>query len=470
MKLTWKTVCLVGLAGVLACPATADETDAKAAKDLKKVIDDQSINYVETAQKGISLSGYVDVSYTNQFAGRGQAFGTTDIDHNSQSTLREFDRNADGFNVQAVKLALEKALPESNDWAAGFRVDTILGSDAKYLGDVALGGNVFPGIQGNNPGGVALEQALVKFRLPVGNGLDVYAGKFAAFFGYEVIESPANLNFSRGLLFTNEIPLTNTGVYFDYKFNALVEAKLGVVDGWDDSTSTVSGENSSFGRANEDYPFGGKAIIGQVNVTAPGKNANLCQSFFYSPENSASAYTQLNLSGDSGPVLLYDVWGSWNPTFVKDSALTLAVNIDLGWSGAAGLVYTPSPVLILPQAWHEDTNTWWGIAAYSSYRLNRIVTLSGRGEYIHTDEVTGNSPKFGTGFTGDFIPDSQDDFSYTVTAAFNIWENLLTRIEYRVDVLQGSTVFEIGRDTGGGFPGQHQQVQNQVAVEAVYAF
>ena len=89
----------------------------------------------------------------------------------------------------------------------------------------------------------------MKFRIPIGNGLDIYAGKFVTFLGYEVIESPANLNFSRGLLFTNLIPLTHTGVYADYKFNNTVEAKLGIVDGWNDSTSSSIG-NAAAARCN----------------------------------------------------------------------------------------------------------------------------------------------------------------------------------------------------------------------------
>src|SRR5271154_6777746 len=258
MKSMLKVLSAVALTGVMVLPVLADDatttTDAKDTKDLKKVIEDQGINYVETAQKGITLSGYVDVSYTEQFGGRGTGFG------GGQSNLHEFDRNNDNFNVQAVKIALEKALPDKNDWAAGFRIDTIYGSDAKFLADSAFGSST----------DVALEQALVKFRIPVGNGLDIYAGKFVTFLGYEVIESPANPNFSRGLLFTNAIPLTHTGVYADYKFNDTFEAKFGVVDVWNNSTSLVNGSDNT---------FGGKAITGQLNINAPGKNANITQSF-----------------------------------------------------------------------------------------------------------------------------------------------------------------------------------------------
>src|SRR5271154_5087551 len=123
MKPVLKALCVLAGVALVASPVriNAQTTDAKDQKDLKKVIEDQGINYVETAQKGITLSGYVDVSYTNQFAGRGQEFASSDANGNSQNTLRQFDKNADGFNVQAVKIALEKALPDKNDWAAGFR-------------------------------------------------------------------------------------------------------------------------------------------------------------------------------------------------------------------------------------------------------------------------------------------------------------------------------------------------------------
>ena len=468
MKRSLKAAVAITVAGLVILPALADDasTDGTDAKDLKKTIEDQSVNFVETAQKGITLRGYVDVSYTNQFAGRGQAFNTSDANGNNQHTLREFDTDANGFNVQAVKIALEKALPDKNDWAAGFRVDAILGSDATLLGDSAFGGTTSSSGTSTTSYPIALEQALVKFRVPVGNGLDIYAGKFVTFLGYEVIESPANLNFSRGLLFTNAIPLTNTGVYADYKFNDSVEAKFGVVDGWNNSVSTASSDPAA------SYAFGGKAITGQINVTNPGKNANICQSFIYSPDSTEPA--GVNNGGDNGPSVVYDVWGSWNPLFVKDSALTLAFNIDLGYSGAAGIPYNPSTVD--QNSDQQDSNTWWGIALYSSYKFNKIFTLSGRGEYLHTDTTSYTEPKFGFGSTGqfdaasgNFLPDSQDDFSYTITASFNIWDNLLTRVEYRTDVLQGSTVFPEGRYNAVAL-GSHSTVENEVSLEAVYSF
>src|ERR1700735_4809815 len=140
MKSILKALSAVALTTVMVLPVLADDTtsdtttDAKDQKDLKKVIEDQGINYVETAQKGITLSGYVDTSYTEQFGGRGTGFG------GGQAELHQFDTNNNNFNVNAVKIALEKALPDKNEWAAGFRIDAILGSDAKFLTDKASGG------------------------------------------------------------------------------------------------------------------------------------------------------------------------------------------------------------------------------------------------------------------------------------------------------------------------------------------
>jgi hypothetical protein len=180
----------------------------------------------------------------------------------------------------------------------------------------------------------------------------------------------------------------------------------------------------------------------------------------------------VNNGGDNGPSAVFDIWGNWNPTFVKDSALTLGFNIDLGYSGAAGF-----PGQGGANSAHEDSNTWWGAALYASYKFNKVFTLSGRLEYLHSDETDTAFPKYGFGFesTEDgLIPATQDDYSATLTAAFNIWDNLLTRVEYRCDVLQGTTVAPGGFDNtsvaGAVLEPQHQTVENEVSVEAVYSF
>jgi hypothetical protein len=470
MKSLLKAFSAVALLGTLALPAFADDaattttpTDAKDQKDLKKVIEDQGINYVETAQKGITLSGYVDTSYTYQFAGSGE-YGPAGTNPgtgpgNTHAALHQFDLSNNTFNINAVKIALEKALPDKNEWAAGFRIDTIYGEDARELGDTALNGTTAASGGTINNSGLALEQALVKFRIPIGNGLDIYAGKFVTFLGYEVIESPANLNFSRGLLFTNLIPLTHTGVYADYKFNDTIEAKLGIVDGWNNSTSSSVGRGpvgTGAGAGDDNSSSFGKAITGQLVINAPGKNASITQSFIYSPEGEPGNIT----SADNSDLAVYDIWGNWNPTFVKDSALLLGFNVDFGYNASSG---TPSQIAPNPPGVGSvnSTDTFYGVALYAQYKFTKVFSLAGRAEYIHAD--AGANPKFGVGGTtnaaGVFQAASQDDFAYTLTASFNMWDNLLTRIEYRIDDLSGNS-------TGTG----HTQIQNEISLNAVYSF
>jgi hypothetical protein len=446
MKTALKALSAVALLGTLALPAFADNTvttpstdayapaptDPKDQKDLKKVVEDQGINYVETAQKGITLSGYVDTSYTYQFAGAGE-YGTTGNPGtgpaNTHAALRQFDTSNNTFNINAVKIALEKALPDKNEWAAGFRIDTIYGEDAKYLADSAIN-STSTATATTNGSGLALEQALVKFRIPIGNGLDIYAGKFVTFLGYEVIESPANLNFSRGLLFTNLIPLTHTGVYADYKFNSTFEAKLGIVDAWNNSTSSSA---AAF-PASSGNSFG-KAITGQLNINAPGGNANITQSFIYSPQGEPGVV------GTSGSqfVGVYDIWGNWNPTFIKDNALLLGFNGDVG---------------------QDQGTAFYGIALYAQYKFTKVFSLAGRAEYIHDDSSPAGGAKYGAASVSGAAVGAQDDFSYTLTASFNVWDNLLTRVEYRIDDDSGTS----------SAPGVGHQLNSEISLNAVYSF
>lgn len=406
MKALLKGLCVAALAASVAY--AGDE------KDLKKVIEDQGI-YVETAQKGIVLSGYVDTSYTYQFATKGEANTT------SEAAFRQFDNKSDSFNVNAFKLALEKALPDKNDYAAGFRADLIIGQDA-----ATVKGNSSNGAA-NSASNLWLEQAYAQFRLPVGNGLDFKVGKFVTLLGYEVIESPANLNFSRGLLFTNAIPLTNTGVLASYKFNDSVDAQFGVVNGWNNDENTLTnGDNH------------GKAVTGRVNYTFAGKNANIANSFIYSPNGDA----QIGAQGKD--VWVWDMWAQWAPKFANDKLL-LAVNTDLG----AGNPYNTQNSTT-GNFDKGNGDSFYGVALYQKYQFTKVFSLAFREEYFHDSD--------GQKLTGGTAAQaaSADVWSFTSTAGFNIWENLLTRLEYRYD-LASSTVID-GQD------------QHEISVNVVYTF
>ena len=79
-----------------------------------------------------------------------------------------------GINLDVIQLSLANPMDES-DWAAGYGVDLLFGPDASAY---SVGG-------AGEADDVAVRQAYVNTRVPVGNGLDLKLGVFDAIIGYE---------------------------------------------------------------------------------------------------------------------------------------------------------------------------------------------------------------------------------------------------------------------------------------------
>ncbi|NBV97759.1 MAG: hypothetical protein EBT30_09495, partial [Verrucomicrobia bacterium] len=269
-----------------------------AAQDTKKMVQN---NFVETAQKGIKLSGYVDAGYSYNFTGSGDSC-------NVQGRFGSDTAQRGDFNLYAVKLALEKPLTSENKAQAGFRTDVMIGEDANYFINRAAGGN---NNTNNNSNALFLEQAYVSIRAPVGNGWDFKAGKFVSILGYEV----------------NVMPLYYTGLLSSYRFDDYLEGKLGVVNGSNSDNNTTTNPNAG----------DGVAVLAALNVTAPGGNATWSNNFQYStgsdndtrqgsdlvtitPEAAAGA-----THNESAYYIIYNSWGNWAPKFADDKLL-LAFN------------------------------------------------------------------------------------------------------------------------------------------------
>src|SRR4029077_8454515 len=80
-----------------------------------------------------------------------------------------------------------------------------------------------------------LKEAYGSYLAPVGKGLTVSVGKFVTPIGAEVIESNANWNYSRGLLFNYAIPFFHFGASGKYAFNSKWAATGYVVNGWNNT-------------------------------------------------------------------------------------------------------------------------------------------------------------------------------------------------------------------------------------------
>jgi len=410
---------ITAILGVLAAVTSlslADSAPEASAQDTKKMVQN---NFVETAQKGIKLSGYVDAGYSYNFTSAG----------NSKVTGRFGSDTAQfgDFNLYAVKIALEKALTSENKAQAGFRTDVMIGEDSYYLQNrsttVNNGDNT-----SQNSNSLFLEQAYVSIRAPVGNGWDFKVGKFVSILGYEVIERPANMNTTYGLLWQS-MPLYYTGVLSSYKFDDYLDAKLGVVNGSQtDNNTTTSGGGD------------GCAVLAALNVTAPGGNANWSNNFQYSSNNdSNSAYSDkysTSITGSiasstptyledgasgTGNVFIYNSWGNWAPKFADDKLL-FAFNALLAAANKNG-----SPFLYGNNGSHGTT--WYGAGAYAKYQFNDWFSLASRGEYLGGNNMSTKS----SDYNGVVYDSPMSLWEYTLTAGFNVIDNLLIRAEYRLD-------------------------------------
>jgi len=176
------TTATLAMLTAFASLSLADSTPQASAQDTKKMVQN---NFVETAQKGIKLSGYVDAGYSYNFTG--SVSGGQVNSRFADDSVQQGD-----FNLYAVKIALEKALTSENRAQGGFRTDVMIGEDAQMLINRGQPSNAGTGVNGNyngqgNSNALFLEQAYVSLRAPVGNGWDFKVGKFVTILGYEVI-------------------------------------------------------------------------------------------------------------------------------------------------------------------------------------------------------------------------------------------------------------------------------------------
>ena len=448
-----KQINAILMATLLAFGATsmADSTPEASAQDTKKMVQN---NFVETAQKGIKLSGYVDSGYSYNFAGSGNQ-------SNINGRFTEDTSQRGDFNLYAVKIALEKALSPENKAQAGFRADVMIGEDATYFANRTAGNDANTTMNSNT---LFLEQAYIAIRAPVGNGWDFKVGKFVSILGYEVMERPANMNTTFGLLF-NVMPLYYTGLLSSYKFDDYLDGKLGVVNGSNSDNNTTTNPNVG----------DGVAVLAALNVTAPGGNATWSNNFQYSTgsDNNTSAGVEnesLTPSYLSGPTasyesaysVIYNSWGNWAPKFA-DEKLLLAFNALLG---------NNSGTYSRPSGFGGNVNTcWYGAGTYAKYQFNDWFSLSSRAEFLgsNNSRVFGNQ---GTADTSPLIPGKhvtgESLWEYTLTAGFNVIDNLLIRAEYRMD--WGGTIYRSanGLATDNGSPSDGPVYY--AGAEVVYSF
>lgn len=347
---------------------------------------EEKTNAVLSALSATTISGYVDTS-AQWNIGTG----------NDLTPAYAFSSGkADGFNLNVVKLQLEKPLEATDSWAAGFKVDTFMGPDANLLASQSLG----------TRGDFAVKQAYVALRAPVGNGLDFKVGVFDTIIGYEVTDAPLNPNFTRSYGYSIE-PSTHTGALVSYQFNDVLSASAGIANTFGPAINE---------RAFPDKAESFKSYLGCVILTAPQSWGFLAGSTLTGCV--ISGYNSGILVDNSDPTAP-DFGADETSWYVGGTLNTPVTGLKVGASYDYLAVHNqPLTQATFGSAYANAT------AIYASYQLTEKMTIYGRGEYASTDLPAG----YITQTTG-----TRGVFATTATVQYDLWANVLSRLEFRWD-------------------------------------
>ena len=326
------------------------------------------------------LFSYIENSYVANLrdAGRGGV-----------NELRFYD-HAGGYTFNAAELSVKK--DPSERYRLGYGVVITAGIDSQKNHSLGIFRDLDDGPPlYRNTEKFDLPEAYASYLIPLGSGLTIKAGKWATLIGYEVYESPKNLNFSRSFLYTLGTPYTNTGALASYQFTQWFGATLGLTMGWDNSDN-----NNGYVR-----PIG---------------------SFVFTPIDKLSATVNFLVGPEQNRNQMH---GGVNNRWIVDTTIiytgidkvTLAVNFDF-----AGEENDPALV-----ATRQDANSrWGGIAGYAAYDWTKALRTALRAEYFSDPQGVRSSETIAPG-------NNVDLFEVTLTVEYKIWRGLVGRLEYRHD-------------------------------------
>jgi hypothetical protein len=364
-----------------------------------------------TSLSSTVLSGYVDTSMqwnlgTGDTHAPGYKYGGA--------------AKADGFNLDVVNLTLEEPRDET-DWASGYKVELLMGPDANVLGTVSshVGADF------------AIQNAYVSLRAPIGNGLDFKVGVFDSVIGYESTAAVNDPNFTRSWGHTIE-PSEHTGVLATYRVNSMLALSAGVAD---TLSPTINGRSLGAGNTatvNESY----KTYMGSVVLTAPDDWGFLAGSSLY-----AGIVDGWNAAVGAGgnPQQNYYVGAT-----VNTPVTGLRTGVSFDYLRTQDTLAVP----IGGVAFNNFGAHAW--ALYASYQATEKLSIHGRLEYFDVSPYAASAAQLGgVGPTGTAGGLASSTMTWTGTVQYDLWKNVLSRLEIRWDhALDGTDAFG-GTRTGG---------------------
>jgi hypothetical protein len=350
---------------------------------------------------GLTIGGYVEGGVTYNFR---------DVKVNNG---RVFDFENEDPTLNQLVVYIDKPIDfKKKEFQIGGHVEMMWGADARLIHANGIFDHY--GV-GNGPENqFDPTQFYLDFFLPVGNGLNIRAGKFVTLLGQEVINPTGNALYSHSYLFGFAIPFTHTGAYATYNFNDAITVDFGFSRGWE------QGFEDNNGCAID--------IFGRLSWLIDEKKATkLLITAIGGPERAGNTDDYRYVLDVVFTTKLADQW-------------VLTVNGDWGFEENAGI--------------RGEDAQWYGVAGYLTYNVCDNLAVNARGEWFEDPDGAR-----GLGVTGSV---------YEVTLGLDIkplvsnknWASLHIRPEIRWDY---STDPFFG---GGG--DKHDQWT--AAVDAIFGF
>ena len=334
---------------------------------------DEAPASVQTALSATTLSGYVDTSAQWNF-GTGNA--------NTPAYAFGGSSKADGFNLNVVKLSIAKPADSGDAWSAGYQADLIFGPDADLLATQSSGVASDFGVR----------QAYVSLHAPVANGFDFKLGVWDTILGYEVTDSASNPNFTRSYGYTIEPP-THTGLLGAYQFCEGVSAMVGVANTFGPKINQRAFPPE--GPRAESY----KSYMGSLALTAPKSWGFLAGSTL-----CGCVLNGFDSGAPGGPA---DQTSWYIGGTINTPVAGLKIGAGYDYAGVSG-----QPVTSDHASYANAT------AIYASYQATEKLSLHARGEYASSDTM---------------LLGAHQLFATTATVQYDLWKNVLSRLEFRWD-------------------------------------
>jgi hypothetical protein len=249
----------------------------------------------------------------------------------------------------------------------------------------------------------------------------------ATLVGYEVLESPNNMNTSRGLLFSFVQPFTHTGVRAAYNFGEMGSATIGFNNGLNPTGSDQFSDTDH-----------GKMVELQLALK-PMKDLSAAVTVLFGNDTA-------NISNSvSDNFYVFDIVVAY-----QMDKLTLALNVDFA-SAQGALGAAPGNRAALS-----------GFAAYAKYQVSDSFAGALRFEYMSDKD----GAFFGPVVAGDSGTGARM-LGVTLTGELKVAQQLILRVELRSD---NSNQHNFGRDQENGGGNKPARGDTSLGFEAIMPF